>query len=951
MTAFDQSDDRLPRGARGFAFAGRDRELAALLDALTERPAVVLVEGEAGIGKSRLVAETAAVLRGRGVGVGTGGCHPLREPLAYGPVIDALRRLGDRLPAEPGLIDPAAGVLAPALPALADRLPAPPPEQPAAAAQRYRTAEGVRAVLRAVAPAVLVVEDVHWADEVTRELLLVLAQDLPADTALLLTYRTEEQRGPLLGSAFRRPPGTGGTDLLLGRLAPGALARIAGSALGAGATPALVRALYERSAGLPLIIEEDLITLAEPGGAAHPELLGVPRSLREVLTERTGRLSAQGSALVGAAAVLAVPAGEELLGAAAGLTEQQTEAALLEVLAASVLVEHGPDAYGFSHALARRAVYDDLPGPTRTRLHRRVLGLLADRQPPALVQIAHHTRALGDLDAWLAPAQAAVDHSLAVGDLGTAAGLLRQILDHPRLPADRLGTDALALAGILRDSAEAREAVEELRRLSAIPGLPAAQRGEIRAHLAEVLINKVGDPNGWTAAELAAQDLEEANPAKAARILATLAIADTGEASAAEQRDWMTRAQAAVARTTDPVAQAVVSANQLTRLVYDADPALPAALARLPREPDRQPDVLRATAVTLYNATEGAICVGLDRRALQLDEEALALSTGSNVPVLVMYCRAYQLLLGWLAGRWTDWDRELTAYRTRYPDSPLTGGGLLGTAQGVTAAARGRTAAAAACFTQVIERDARHMLSVGAAAGLARLRLARHDDEGAWEALTEALAVVERKESWPYALSLLPTAVETLLRRGDAAAAERLAARHAAGVEGRECPAADAEQLLCQGLLLRQEAPELAAAAFSRAAAAWRAIGRPYPAALAQESAARCLADPQRAVTALEAAATALEELGAVADAGRCRHRQRELGRTSPNPRGRSGYGGELSPRERQVAELLARGAANKEIAEALFVSPRTAEHHVAAVLRKLGTTRERLRADGRPAE
>ncbi|MFE0465286.1 AAA family ATPase, partial [Kitasatospora sp. NPDC058965] len=767
MTALDRSDDRRPGGGRGFAFAGRERELAAVLDALTARPAVVLVEGEAGIGKSRLVAEAATRLRAAGVAVAGGGCHPLREPLAYGPVIDALRKLGDRLPAERSAIDPAAGALTPLLPGLADRLPSPLPEDSGPAAPRYRTAEGVRALLRAVAPAVLVVEDVHWADEVTRELLLLLAQDLPADTALLLTYRSEDQRGPLLGSAFRRPPGTGGTDVVLTRLGPEALARIAHSALGAGATPALVGALYERSAGLPLIIEEDLITLAEPGTAARPDLLGVPRSLREVLTERTGRLSAEGAALVNAAAVLAVPAGEDLLTAAAGLTEQQGEAALLEVLAASVLVEHGPDAYGFSHALARRAVYDDLPGPIRTRLHRRVLRLLGERQPPPLVQIAHHTRALGDQEAWLPHAQAAADQALAVGDLGTAATLLWQILEHPGLSAERLGRTALVLSKILRDGTVLLDDAESVRRLLATPGLPAVARGEIRSHLAEVLINKLGDSAGWAELELAAQELEEQNPAKAARILSSLALSDTGESTAAEQRVWMRRAMDALSRITDPAARAVVGANHVTSLACAADPRVPELLAALLAEPPggagQDPGVLRSNAVVLSNVAEAAFCVGLDRRAAELNEQAVAHGQRGNVPVLVMYCEAYRLLFGWAAGRWADWDRELTAYRARYPDSPLTDGTLLGTAQGITAAARGRSAQAAACFARVWETDRKQMLSVGAAAGLARLRLARDDADGAWRAVGEALAVVERKESWPYALGVVPTAVETLL--------------------------------------------------------------------------------------------------------------------------------------------------------------------------------------------
>ncbi|MGW6915630.1 ATP-binding protein [Kitasatospora sp. NPDC054939] len=180
---------------QGCAFAGREREMRELLGAVSQaRPAVVLVEGEAGIGKSRLVAEASARLEAEGLRVLAGGCHPLREPLAYGPVVDALRRIGPWLPPVEEL-GASAGALAPLLPDLAGALPEPPPEplpgSSGSGMQRFRVVSGVRALLEAVAPAVLVVEDLHWADAATRELLLLLARDMPTDSALVLTYRAE----------------------------------------------------------------------------------------------------------------------------------------------------------------------------------------------------------------------------------------------------------------------------------------------------------------------------------------------------------------------------------------------------------------------------------------------------------------------------------------------------------------------------------------------------------------------------------------------------------------------------------------------------------------------------------------------------------------------------------------------------------------------------------------
>ncbi|WP_370318178.1 MULTISPECIES: helix-turn-helix transcriptional regulator [unclassified Amycolatopsis] len=106
-----------------------------------------------------------------------------------------------------------------------------------------------------------------------------------------------------------------------------------------------------------------------------------------------------------------------------------------------------------------------------------------------------------------------------------------------------------------------------------------------------------------------------------------------------------------------------------------------------------------------------------------------------------------------------------------------------------------------------------------------------------------------------------------------------------------------------------------------------------------RERAARCRleAGQSGATAALSQAAAAYVQLGATRDAGRCHHVLREHGAWAPSQRGRRGYGRELSPREREVAEMLAEGRTNRQIADGLFLSPRTVEQHVAKVLRKLG--------------
>ncbi|MFE2726926.1 ATP-binding protein [Kitasatospora sp. NPDC059327] len=957
--------------ARGGSFAGRAVELRALLTAVSEaRPAVVLVEGEAGIGKSRLVTEASSVLRAAGLRVMAGGCHPLREPLAYGPVIDALRRIGPWLPPVERL-SASAGALAPLLPDLAGALPQEPPRAEAGTSgsgvQRFRVVSGVRTLLEAVAPAVLVVEDVHWADEATRELLLLLAMDMPADSALVLTYRAEDLPAgrPVLGAPFRRSPGTGGVEIRLGPLGPAELRTMARDVLGGEPAPGLARVLLERSGGLPLVIEEDLHTLAGssrlervPGGPGRRDLitlagspadpgsgvLRVPRSLGEVLAERRARLGPDAAALVDAAAVLAVPAGEALLARAAGLDEDRAAAALQEATAGAVLRHTGPDTYAFAHVLAQEAVYAALPGPVRNRNHRRALEVLQTLDPPPLVQIAHHARALGDRAAWLRHAQGAADQAVAVGDHGTAAALLGDIVEQSDLPPDQLARAAPALAYAVSVGTQYTAAAAALRRILRLPGLPGPIRATIRTSLGVILIYRGGDFSGEEELLTALAEAGDADPVAAAKTLALLALSETGRFALAEQRAMVERGHALLAGNEDPRARSMLDLAQVSLRSTAADPAVPGLLAALPRE-GADPALLQNTATLVCGTIAHVVAVGNDARAAAAITEVRAMAPRAQLPVLEFYLDCHRIMVDWQAGRWDEAERGLAAFEERYPHSRVGSGGLSAAVRGLTAAARGLTTQAAAEFDDVLTRGL-HLDALGAAAGAARLHLTRDDPRAAWRTLTDPLdflGFLDRKEAWTHAWDLVPTAVETLLALDRAEEAEALTARHATGTEGRDAPGAVAERHHCRGLLLRTGDPEAATAAFDLAAALWTDIGRPYRAALAAERAAATRTDPADTIARLAAPIATFEALGAASDAARCHRLLRELGRTAPNPRGRTGYGDRLSPREEQIRDLLTSGATNKEMADILFLSPRTVENHVARVLAKLSTTRAEL--------
>ncbi|MGW3497590.1 ATP-binding protein [Streptomyces sp. NPDC001020] len=943
------ADGDAETSAGTFRFVGRERVLDLLLSAVRRPPAVVMVEGEAGIGKSRLLAEATAVLSREKRPVLTGFCHPLREPYPYGPVVDALSKAGPWLPATG--VPPAAGALAPLLPDLADRLPPPPPPDEDPRRDRLRMIQAVRSFLSVLGPAVLVVEDMHWVDEATRELLLLLARDLPGRLSLVLTYRVEgvTAHTPVLGSAYRHPPGTGGAVIPLAPLTEDDVLELAADSLGAHATPALAAALYERSEGLPLVAEEDLLTLAEhsrthgyDGIAATLRDADVPRGLREAMTERLAALSPDGSAIAEAAAVLAVPAPQQLLARLAGLDRERAVKGLVETIDASVLREADSGRYVFRHTLAQQAAYRYVPGPRRALLHERAIEELARQTPPLLVQIAHHTLALGDRRAWLRRAEEAADQAVAVGDTGTAEALINQILDEPELDAALRSRAALALAQIAARGVDPVAHARQLRRILADPQLPRAVRGEIRLGLGLLMFNELADGAGAGEIEKAVEELGE-NPERAARAMTVLALNERQPPDAAWA--WLERAELTVEDSLNEAVKAMIYANRLTLLAYSGDPSVWPLLDTLPRNAD-DPEVLLQITRTLLNVADGATETGHDRRAVALLEEGRNLLRRVDYPLAACYADLALLRMEGLGGRWDGLEERFADLVTAYPamNAPRIEQALF---LGQLFSARGQRARALECFGTAAEEGERHVVTISlrAAAGLAAIHLSQSAASRAWTIAGEALALLRRSGVWAKATGLVPVAVEAALACGDREAAEGIVEDAGRGIEGRDAPAAVAELALARGLLLLVAGPARAAECFASAEAAWREIGRPYETARAAEQRARALAetDPAGAAGPLEQAAATYTELGATADLARVRHLTLRLGLARPKTVGRRGYGDRLSPRERQVAELLATAATNQEIADTLFLSPRTVERHVANVLRKLGTTRRNV--------
>jgi predicted ATPase len=281
------------------AFVGRLEELgvleAARGRATNGEPAVVLVGGEAGIGKTRLVAELADRCRARGTRVLVGGCLPAGgDGLPFAPVVEALRPLPGELGVESvrGLVGPSWPELARLLPALGE--PSSGLVGQAAQARLFELLLGLLGRLGEQAPVMLVVEDLHWADRSTRDLLAFLVRNLRRERLLLVvTYRSDEPPADRLGPYLAELDRGGPVERLeLARLDRAATVAQLTGILGAAPAADLVDAVFARSEGNPFFTEELLAAVRAGSGV-------LPATTRDLLQGRVDRLAEQARWVLG----------------------------------------------------------------------------------------------------------------------------------------------------------------------------------------------------------------------------------------------------------------------------------------------------------------------------------------------------------------------------------------------------------------------------------------------------------------------------------------------------------------------------------------------------------------------------------------------------------------------------------------------------------------------------
>jgi DNA-binding CsgD family transcriptional regulator/nucleoside-triphosphatase THEP1 len=454
---------------------GRASELARLLAALERaeqnRPVMVLVAGDAGVGKTRLLAELAKQARQRGAQVMVGGCLEVGDVgLPYVPVIAALRGFAAEADNYELLAASAEGLprLGRLLAELADE--ANDTASLGEGLEQLQLFDAVGSLLLRLseqAPLLLVLEDLHWADSSSRELVAFLHQTLRTGRLLVVaSYRSDELHRqhpvwPWLAEFSRRP---GVTRLELGPLSQAELAEHLAALRGQRLSAAELSRIFDRSEGNPFYAEELLSV------SVDQDEVVLPRALADVLLVRVQALSEPAQQVLRVAAVAGRRVSDRLLVAAAGQPEPELEAGLREAVAARLLVaEAASDSYSFRHALLQEALYGDLLPSERSRLHASFAHLLVEHRDTAgasAAELAYHCLASHDL----AGALVASVHAAAEAHLVHAPGERRRHLEQAlslweRVPeAARLtGTDridlVLAAAEAANDAGEVDRAV------------------------------------------------------------------------------------------------------------------------------------------------------------------------------------------------------------------------------------------------------------------------------------------------------------------------------------------------------------------------------------------------------------------------------------------------------------------------------------------------------------
>lgn len=941
------------------SFVGRAREMASVREALARPQAVVLVEGEAGVGKSRLVQEFLACDAGGSGRALVAVCPPFRDPLTLGPVVDAVREVTDRVTGLP--LTDLAGALRPLFPEWASDLPPLPESAEDGRAARHRLFRALHELLGALGAGVLVVEDAHWADEATAEFLLFLVSLRVAQIRLVITYRPEDVQDdsllPRLSS--RQPAGLTQLRIRLEPLTVAETALLVSSMLdNEPVSEAFATFLHDSTDGLPLAVEEsvrlmhdraDLTRRADGWSRRQLTELAMPPTIHDAVLERFRRLGPDAQTVLSAAAVLADSTDHAIVFTVSDLVPERAADGLAEALGSGLLQEDRQGRVGFRHALACRAVYEAMSALQRRGTHLRAGRALQGLSPPPVARLARHFREAGETEDWCRYAEQAADQAIAAGNVVVAAAMLHELV---------LGADwsAAALLRIIRkvpfnaftDRDRFRDLVRALR--STLADHP-DEEGQLRAQLGRILV--LMEEYGSGRSELKKAILHRGlDPFDVAHSMILLGWPHHAGLPAAEHRRWLRRA-AEVMPTVKPLdlqhELVIDRATALLALGEEEGWAAAEVVGQTPRTPNQRQRFVRAN----LNLGDLAILWG------RYDEADRRLSTALIISERYQYLRYWSMTvvnlvrLDWYRGAWDGLAARADELADDEGVSPL-GRVEIRLVVGLLCAAMDGNARASEKLWSA-HADAQRLgvvlPSMTVAGGLARILIGSGDEAAALAVTDEPMAVVAHKGVWIWATDLVPARLAALLWAGRVGEAGELVAAFARGLRGRDAPAPLACLVHCRAMLAEGRGRHgQAAALFERAAAAWAALPRPYDEFSAREHRAECLFAAGRqdaALVELSHAFQGFARLGARVDAERVRRVLRAHGVEARRAGrgGRPSYGNQLSPRELEVARLVAEGQTNREIAEALVLSVQTVGVHVRSAMHKLGVSSRTLLA------
>lgn len=948
------------------SFVGRQDALDQVIDAVGSGGALVLVEGEPGIGKTRLLQETlwsASVSERR---ILTVRCPPLREPFPLGPLTDGVRRLRDQLDVEVSNLGLSGlgGALRPVFPEWADQLPPALEQLDDPKETRYRLLRALTELVDRFGVHVLVLEDAHWADTATLEWMVSIVSAADGAMSTLVTFRpTDVPEGSLLLGLTSRPvPGARRVRVELEPLDVEQTREFVGSMLGIEhVSEEFARFLHEHTDGIPLAVEESIRLLRDRHDIVRPDgqwirrvldELEVPPTLRDSVLERIGRLPSPARQVLEAAAVLAAPADGALLAAVAELDEADGGLGVEAGLVSGLLREARRGHFEFRHALDAHAVAEAIPASRLRILHGRAAQALRSASPEPVVRLARHCQEAGDVEAWCEYSEASAELALGSGDDRTAVVTLLDVLTSVEHPIDRRMRLARKLADAWFFSAAdldefADQVSDVLRRVLASGACTPSERGELRVLLGRALWGARHEVAALEEFEGAIPDLSH-RPDLAIRAMVNLAVPLRPDWPAARHLQWLDRTARLVDQAGSELDQLILRGNRaMVLLLLGEEAGWEAADATVESGASQAERVV--VAGVWMNAAKYSLLWGRYGDSRRRLDDVAELAEAARSQVHLRRLQEARARLHWYTGRWAGLDAvtaELMASGNGL-DAPYLYARLLAGQLSLVAGAR--TAAEDHLQTVIDEADTHELVYpdyLAAPAALARLRLAVHAPGSALRLTCPVMETIARKGFWLWATDIAPVHVDALVAAGELAVADDVVEQFTAWLVGRHAPAPAAASVLCRAIVAEARGQvDAAASLFANAVEAWEALPHPYDAQLARERHGQCLlagaGDPEVALGVLSDAERQLREMGATWDANRIAHvlRQHDVEVTRTWRGGPRGYGDDLSPRELDVVELAARGMTNKQIAEALFISPRTVGQHLSKAMHKLGAS------------